>query len=213
MNFDQIDTMRQILQQTSVFPPPGTPIKTRGLREVCEVDGRTFFRKRGAQDWTEDTSNPEELKPPAENPHLYLYLVQEEQAPGEPNHWALFLADENEPDYGYVYQVTGDAQDMKYDPSTDKINVVDAGFTANIYTLAVVSEDQARVAKLVKQAAEEELPPQAENRKSVTENCQGWTVRVIARLVKEKIVMPQKLEVARSLMQPVQLFKTFIQEK
>ncbi|KAJ5209001.1 hypothetical protein N7449_003380 [Penicillium cf. viridicatum] len=185
------------------FPPPGTTIKTRGFREVCEVDGRIFFRKRGAQGWTEDTSNPEALKPPVESPNLYLYLVQEEQAPGEPNHWALFLADENEPDYGYVYQVTGDAEDMKYEPSAEKINVVDAGLTSNVYTLAVVSQEQARAARLVKQAAEEELPPQAENRKSVTENCPGWTVRVIDRLVKEKIVMPQKLELARSLMQAV----------
>ncbi|CAI7580249.1 unnamed protein product [Penicillium glandicola] len=187
----------------SDFPPPGTEIKTRGFREVCEVDGRPFFRKRGIQEWTEDKSNPEELQPPVENPHLYLYLVQAEQAPGEPNHWALFLADENEPDYGYVYQVTGDAEDMKYEPSVEKVNVVDAGLTSNVYTLAVVSQEQARAAKLVKQAADEELPPQAENRKSVTENCQGWTVRVIDRLVKEKIVMPQKLELARSLMQAV----------
>ncbi|KAJ5616214.1 hypothetical protein N7537_001328 [Penicillium hordei] len=187
----------------SDFPPPETTIKTRGFREVCEVDGRPFFRKRGAQEWTEDKCNPEELKPPVENPNLYLYLVQEEQAPGEPNHWALFLADENEPDYGYVYQVTGDAEDMKYEPSAEKINVVDAGLTSNVYTLAVVSQEQARAARVVKQAAEEELPPQAENLKSVTENCQGWTVRVIDRLVKEKIVMPQKLELARSLMQAV----------
>ncbi|KAJ5960469.1 uncharacterized protein N7479_007619 [Penicillium vulpinum] len=187
----------------SEFPPPGTPIKTRGFRQVCEVDGRTFFKKNGAQEWIEDKSNPEDLKPPAENPHLYLYLVQEEQAPGEPNHWALFLADENEPDYGYVYQVTGDAQDMKYEPSAEKVNVVDAGLTSNVYTLAVVTQEQDRAAKLVKQAAESELPPQAENRKAVTENCQGWTVRVIEKLVKEKIVMPQKLEVARSLMEAV----------
>jgi hypothetical protein len=80
---------------------------------------------------------------------------------------------------------------------------VDTGLTSNVYCLAVVSEDQARAAKLVKWAAEQEPPPQAENRKSVTENCQGWTVRVIARLVKEKIVMAQKLEVAKSLMQAV----------
>ncbi|CAG7957581.1 unnamed protein product [Penicillium nalgiovense] len=187
----------------SDFPPPGTVITTRGFREVCQVDGRTYFRKRDTQEWTEDISNPEEMKPPAENPHLYLYLVQEEQSPGELNHWALFLADENEPEYGYVYQVTGDAGNMKYDPSTDKINIVDTGLTSKVYCLAVVSEDQARAAKLVKWAAEQEPPPQAENPKSVTENCQGWTVRVIDRLVKEKIVMPQKLEVAKSLMQAV----------
>ncbi|KAJ5384466.1 hypothetical protein N7517_002377 [Penicillium concentricum] len=187
----------------SDFPPPGTSIKTRGFREVCEVNGRTFFRKRGAQEWTEDKSNPEELKPPVETPHLYLYLVQEKQLPGEPTHWALFLADENEPDYGYVYQVSGDAEVMKYEPSTEKLNLLDAGLCSNVYTLAVVSQEQARAARLVKEAAKSELPPHAENRKAVAENCQGWTVRVIEKLVKEKNVMPQKLEVVRSLMEAV----------
>ncbi|KAJ5514063.1 hypothetical protein N7463_003615 [Penicillium fimorum] len=187
----------------SDFPPPGTPIKARGFREVCEVDGRTFFKKKGAQEWTENTSNPEELKPPVENPRLFLYLVQEKQLPGEPNHWALFLADENEPDYGYVYQVSGDAEAMKYEPSTEKVNVADAGLCSNVYTLAVVSQEQAMAARVVKEVAESELPPQAENRKAVTVNCQGWTVRVIEKLVKEKIVMPQKLEVVRSLMEAV----------
>ncbi|KAJ5130532.1 uncharacterized protein N7515_006571 [Penicillium bovifimosum] len=187
----------------SDFPPPGTTIKTRGFREVCEVDGRTYFRKKGVQEWTEDTrlSNPEELKPPEENPKLYLYLVEGEQEPGEPQQWALFLADENEPEYGYVYQVTGDAEHIRYEPSAEKMNIVDAGIMSHVYTLAVVSEGQARAAQVVKQAAEEEPPPRAEKRKSVTENCQGWLLRVIARLVKEKIVMPQKLELARSLMQ------------
>jgi hypothetical protein len=185
------------------FPPPETPIKRIGFREVCEVDGRIFYRKKGAQEWTEDKSNRDELKPPEENPKLYLYLVQGEQEPGEPHHWALFLADENEPEYGYVYQVTGDAERMRYEPSAEKINVVDAGIMSHVYTLAVVSEGQARAAQLVKQAAEEEPPPQADNRKSVTENSQGWIVRVIARLVKEKIIMPQKLELARSLLEAV----------
>ncbi|CAG8289716.1 unnamed protein product [Penicillium olsonii] len=184
-------------------PPPDIPTKTRGLREVCEFEGRRFYRRKGTQEWTEDTSDPESIVPPAEFPHLYLYLVQEEQGPGEPNHWALFLADENEPDYGYVYQVTGDAEHMTYEPSAEKVNVFDAGIASNVYTLAVVSEDQARAAKLVKQIAEQEPPPRANDRNSVTENCQGWTMRVVAKLVDEGIVMSQKLEMARSMLQPV----------
>lgn len=170
---------------------------------MCEVDGRTFFRKKGAQEWTEDKSNPDELKPPVENPHLYLFLIQWEQTPGEPNHWALFLADENEPDYGYMFKVVGDATHMKYQPSTQKVNVAEVGIAASVYTLAVVTEDQDRAERLVKQAAEEEPPPHAENRASVKEHCQGWAVRVIARLVKEKVVMPHKLELARSLLEEV----------
>ncbi|CAG8939434.1 unnamed protein product [Penicillium salamii] len=187
----------------SGLPPPDIPTMTRGLREVCEFEGRRFYRKKGTQEWTEDKSDPESTMPPAEFPHLYLYLVTEEQGLGKPNHWAIFLADENEPDYGYVYQVTGEAESMTYEPSAEKVNVFDAGITSNVYTLAVVSEEQARAAKLVKQIAEQEPPPRAKDRKSVTENCQSWTMRVIARLVKEGIVMSQKLEMARSMLQPV----------
>ncbi|KAJ5774032.1 hypothetical protein N7457_008928 [Penicillium paradoxum] len=187
----------------SEFPPAGTKVITRGFREVCEVDGRTFFRKKGSQEWIEDKSNPDDLKPPVENPHLYLYLVQWEARPAEPNHWAIFLADENEPDFGYVYKVVGDATHMRYQPSAEKVNVAEIGVTASVYTLAVVTDGQARVAELVRQAAEEEPPPRAENRAAVKENCQGWAVRVIARLVKKKVVMPQKLELVRSLLEEV----------
>lgn len=185
------------------LPPPDIPTMTRGLREVCEYEGRRFYRRKGTQEWHEDVSDPSSTAPPAEFPHLYLYLVQEEQGPGEPNHWALFLADENEPDYGYVYQVTGDAEDMIYEPSSEKVNVFDAGITSNVYTLAVVSEEQAKAALLVKHIAEQEPPPRARDKKSVTENCQGWTMRVVSKLVNEGIVMPQKLDMARSMLQPV----------
>jgi hypothetical protein len=187
----------------SEYPPADIPTQTRGLREVCQFDGRTFHRRKGTQDWIEDQPEAESTCPPAEFPHLYLHLVQEEQGPGEPNHWALFLADENEPDYGYVHQVTGDAQYMTYEPSAEKVNLYDAAVTSNVYTLAVVSKDQAKVAQLVKQVAGQEPPPRAEDRKSVTENCQRWTTRVIAKLVQGGIVMPQKLGIVRSMLQPV----------
>lgn len=186
----------------SEFPPADTPIVARGLREVCEYNGRKYYRRKGTEQWIEDQSDPESTVPPAEFPHLYLYLVQEEQAPDEPSHWAIFLADENEPDYGYVYQVTGDAEYMTYEPSAEKVNVFDAGITSNVFTLAVVSEEQARAATLVKQIAEQEPPPKAGDQKSVTEKCQEWTLRVIAKLVDEGIVMRQKLETVKSMMEP-----------
>ena len=36
---------------------------------------------------------------------------------------------------------------------------------------------------VVKEIADSEPPPRATNRKSVKENCQGWSVRVITKLV------------------------------
>ena len=70
----------------------------------------------------------------------------------------------------------------------------------NIYHLASVTEEQE---ELVRQVAEQEPPPQAANRQSVTENCQGWTVRVITKLVEMGIVPTAKLEMARSMVEPI----------
>lgn len=184
------------------FPPVDAPTTIQGLREVCEFGDRKFSRRKGTKDWIEDKSDPGSKVPPAEFPHLYLYLVQEAQGRGKPNHWAIFLADENEPDYGYVYQVTGEEECMTYEPSAEKVNVFDAGIASNIFTLAVVSEGQARAAALVRESAEQEPPPRAEFRSPVTESCQEWTLRVIARLVNNGIVMRHKLEKARLMMQP-----------
>lgn len=54
----------------------------------------------------------------------------------------------------------------------------------------------------VKQIAENEPAPSAENWKEATENCQGWAVRVVAKLVEERIVPVAKLEMARSIVKP-----------
>ena len=55
----------------------------------------------------------------------------------------------------------------------------------------------------MKQIAESESPPMAANRASVKENCQGWTVRVITKLVEANVVSDAKLEMAKSMMEPV----------
>ena len=89
---------------------------------------------------------------------------------------------------------------MEYQPPTEEVNLLLAEDFANIYHLAIVTEQQGAI---VRQVAEQELPPRAPNRQSVTENCQGWAVRVIAKLVELGIVPAAKLEMARSLQQPV----------
>ncbi|EEH33099.2 hypothetical protein PAAG_04152 [Paracoccidioides lutzii Pb01] len=71
---------------------------------------------------------------------------------------------------------------------------------SNAYNLAVVTDAQALI---VKQVAENEPPPRAVNRQAVVENCQGWTIRVIAKLVARGIVDSAKLEMARSMVQPI----------
>ncbi|OAX76926.1 hypothetical protein ACJ72_08781 [Emergomyces africanus] len=129
---------------------------------------------------------------------LRLSLIHHQQAEGEPNHWSLFVARENEP--GLVYQVKGDAECMSYQPSLAPTNILDSESFLAAYDLAVITDAQALA---VKQVAENESPPNAVNRQAVVENCQGWTVRVIAKLVARGIVESAKLEMARSMVQPI----------
>lgn len=180
------------------YPGPDTPIKTISLREVCEINGQKFSRRRGTERWSKH--NPEILYPPPQDdqPPLYLSLVLEAQGPEEPFHWSLLVAHENQP--GFLYQVTGDAEYMTYEPSDGPTDIVNSECFSNIYHLAELTEDQAL---LVKQIAELEPPPGAPDRRSATENCQGWAVRVIARLVETEVVQQAKLDMAREMLQPV----------
>ena len=174
----------------SDYPTSTTPIKTIGLREVCEVGGRHFKRRIGTQEWIEYRS--ENTSPPPDKP-LYLSLVHEKQGQGEPLHWSLFVAHENQ--LGSAYQVKGDAEYMIYEPSI--LDITSSASFLTLYQLAVVTEQQAMV---VKEIADSEPPPRAPNRQSVKENCQGWSVRVITKL---GIVPSAKLQIARSMIQPV----------
>ncbi|KAL3481426.1 hypothetical protein BJX99DRAFT_164597 [Aspergillus californicus] len=182
----------------SGYPTPTTPTKIIGLREICEVNGHHFKRRKGTQQWTEyKPDDPSSLQPPQSQP-LYLSLVQEKQGPGEPLHWSLFVARENQP--GLVYMVTGDAEYMVHQHSTELIDITSSESFLTAYQLASVTEEQAMI---VTQVANQETPPSAPNRQSVKENCQGWSVRVIARLVEMGIVPTAKLDMARSMLQPV----------
>lgn len=181
----------------SAYPTSTTPVTTRGLSEVCEVNGHHFKRRKGTQEWKEYTPD-QSLPPPSQFRPLYLSLVHENQGPGEPRHWSLLVAHENQP--GMIYQVKGDAEFMKYEPSNGLEDIVQSESFSTLYQLAVLTEEQATV---VKQIADNEPPPRAPNRQSVKENCQGWTVRVIAKLVERGIVPPAKLDMARSMMEPV----------
>lgn len=179
--------------------PSSTPIKTIGLREVCEANGRTFSRRKGTQEWTERSSLDSLAPPPAasSSPN-YLSLIHHKQSPGEPLRWSLFIAPENSP--GYNYEVTGDAQYMSYQSSDTPIDIIQSDDFVNIYILAVLTDKQEMA---VRQVVEQEPPPRAADRLSVTENCQGWCVRVIAKLVEMGIVQASKLEMVKGMMQPI----------
>ncbi|OJJ84027.1 uncharacterized protein ASPGLDRAFT_375059 [Aspergillus glaucus CBS 516.65] len=191
---------------SDVYPTPSTPTQTIGLREICQVNNHHFRRLRGTETWIEYTPSPTSTiqEPKPDKPEkestgpIYLSLSLESQSPSEPNHWSLFLARENAP--GKLYQVTGDAESMTYEPSIQDVDITTAENFFTLYQLAEISEEQAGI---VREIAEGEMPPKAENRAAVGENCQGWCVRVLGRIVGRGIVGREKVEMARGLMEPV----------
>lgn len=88
---------------------------------------------------------------------------------------------------------------MTYEPSDGAVEIVNSECFSSLYQLAAVTEEQGLE---VKDIAERE-PPRAPNRLSVTENCQGWAVRVIGKLVDRGIVPAVKVDMARSMLEPL----------
>lgn len=149
----------------SGHPDTKTTIKRVGLREICEVNGRHFWRMRGTQAWNEYQLQAAQVPPTTHSP-LYVSLVLQIQGPNEPNHWSIFVHHENRP--GWVYQVKGDAECMHYQPLPHPINITNSASFLNLYHLAIINEQQAAT---VQQIAGSEPPPRAINRAAVTENC------------------------------------------
>lgn len=129
---------------------------------------------------------------------MELKLVREEQIPGEPHHWSLFLAGEGEP--GAVFQVRGDAIAMHHEHLYDT-DVLSSESYKDSYIIARPTEHQAA---RVRYWATYEPAPSAPNQAAVRENCQGWTIRVIRRLVTEGVVQQKWVDTAVGLQEPVQ---------
>lgn len=184
--------------QTIQLPGPDTPFQVRGLREVCEFGGHQFWRLRGTSQWQPyKPDSPAPISTQDNKNHLSIVLHQ--QASGR-NHWVLFLAKEGEK--GDVLEVKGDAEFMRYAPSTEPVNPVTLEGYVTSYELAAISDDQVAV---VREIARKEPPPSAPNRRMVIENCQGWVVRVMGQLVARGIIPPHKLDMTKRLQEPIEL--------
>lgn len=179
-------------------PPPNALIKRIGLREVYEDSGRHFQRRIGTEKWTEFHPQLADIPSAAAEDPLYISLVREKQGEGEPNHWSIFVHRENQD--GWLYQVTGDAECMQYAHSPEPVNILNSEAFLDIYNLATVGEEEVIT---LREIVDSEPPPRAESRALVTENCQGWAVRVISRLAERGVVQEKKLEMARSMLEPV----------
>jgi len=169
-----------------------THIDTHGNWQYLRSGEERLKRRVGTTQWERGDSPPPDGESPVE-----LKLVRQDQSPGEPYHWSLFVAREEE--LGALFQVKGDALAMHY-AHAYSTNVLNSQSYKDSYIIAQLTEDQTA---RVRYWASHETAPRAQNQAAVMENCQGWTVRVIQRLVAEGIVQQKWLDAAVSLQQPV----------
>lgn len=164
-------------------------------RYWTDEHGQEWKFKRN-QDWT--YGDWEEVEaPPEEERAVYLYVVQESQADGEPNHWSLFVAPEQGP--GNVFQVTGDRTFMYYSHMVNA-NIRVSETYLNAYQIATLDQNGTA---WVDYYANNTAPPQAADRASVIENCQGWLVRVLRALQAKGVVKEKTVDSVASSVQPI----------
>ncbi|OIW28099.1 hypothetical protein CONLIGDRAFT_462426 [Coniochaeta ligniaria NRRL 30616] len=144
-----------------------------------------------------DPSSPS----PATEPKK-LHLIRQDQAEGEPRHWSLFVVSgEDKSSKGHVWQVTGDALCMHYNNLSDTAQFAAEGFNSNYELNSNLSEAQER---MVEEAVKDELPPAADDERSIKENCQGWTIRVLRRLQGQGVVAERTADwIERDLLEPL----------
>ncbi|KAH7371688.1 hypothetical protein BKA66DRAFT_572659 [Pyrenochaeta sp. MPI-SDFR-AT-0127] len=170
-----------------------------GIERASE--GPFTWRRKGGSPWTLQDVNfdgnaSQDTTPPQENPSLALVLQR--QAEGEPDHWSIFVALEGQ--NGEVYQVKGDAENMRYLYVSD-INLVNSLSYKDSYIL--VQDLSAAAHAWVRHYADAETPPSAPNRAAVTENCQGWTYRVLYKLYEKGIISSDKITMVHGMIEPV----------
>lgn len=156
--------------------------------------GQQFSRKLSpatsepVTDWKEIEETPLSVHSPSPPgpERKKLHLVREDQAEGEPRHWSLFVTSgEDKSSKGTVWQVTGDAMCTHYNNLRDVAQFASDAFNSNYELNSSLTDVQER---LVEDAVNNEMPPSAEDERSITENCQGWTIRVLRRLQDRGVV-------------------------
>lgn len=191
--------------------PSGQPILPNAMSSEARTNRNRQFREDEAgQQWTrrmrpdgswpewEMVEAPPQPEEAANDPDpLCLYLVMKNQAEGELRHWCLFVGRETGP--GTVYQVTGDNTFMHYQHEADEdIRNSDEFYTA--YQLCELSDDGLR---LLDGIVHRVPPPQAENRASVTENCQTWVIRVLRELQSSHVVDEGTVDSMEAMLEPI----------
>lgn len=172
----------------------GYTIVRRGNREYAEYQNTTYYSRRvGTHEWVK----AEDLAGPVE-PALKLSLIRQRQSFGEPFHWALLVYMDNST-IGSVYQVKGDATLMHYH-FAEGVDLFNSQSFHDYFELATLSQTGA---DWVRYYANREAPPSAPNQAQVSENCQGWAVRVVRNLIQQGIVDGSWYDRLIAMMQPV----------
>ncbi|KAJ8120227.1 hypothetical protein O1611_g10420 [Lasiodiplodia mahajangana] len=173
------------------------PIRS-GSREYRESsDGKQWYRKIRNGVWGEwELYTPEQPAQVQEASSSCLWLVRQTQ-PAGPYHWQLAIASE-EGGVGDVYQVTGDAVHMHYNHlKNEDIFIADDYFDS--YNLGPLDDNGRR---MVEFCAGNQLPPTAENAAAVTENCQGWVIRVLKDLEARGVIAQGTAASHQRMMEP-----------
>jgi hypothetical protein len=136
-----------------------------------------------------------------------LYLVRTNQYEGEPLHWALVVSPAEEIHDAslktMIFEVRGDPGDpgtgMHHSFNLNS-RVTPRGMenVRDVFELGNLDKEQVDI---VTDIATNEIPPRAENRRQVDENCQGWCVRVVRRLAERGWVKSEWLNKMAPMME------------
>ncbi|QPG97585.1 hypothetical protein C2857_006573 [Epichloe festucae Fl1] len=160
-------------------------------------DGRQYCRKINtqtgtAEEWVE-VERADAVPPSVSTTEpKKLHLMLQVQAAGESMHWSLFVCREEDPNTkGRVWQVKGDATFMHYMYANEAALFASQSYYTSYALNSNLSKSQE---SLVNEAAGKEKPPRAKDQRSVRENCQGWTVRVLRRLQRDGVVKKETVD-------------------
>ena len=157
--------------------PLSEPIRTAAL-------GRSYATTTNGQQWTRSRQGEWKLASGAvpllcvADPPLQLLLILEHQSEGEPKHWSFFLAREGYK--GYMFQVTGNAEKMRYANAEDVALLTSPSLAEAILIKDDVTEQQEET---IRACFAQVPPPSAESARDVRRNCQTWCIVVMKRLV------------------------------
>ncbi|PSN66345.1 hypothetical protein BS50DRAFT_412865 [Corynespora cassiicola Philippines] len=200
-----------------------TNIKTIGFTEFLTKDEQTFKHRKGTVEWILVSEAPpaEPVKADLASPEWFtLHLCRFRQLPGEPLHWAIVLAPTN-PKYSkqepctsckkfcaasgfmrrtLIFEVCGDPVHMiaNWQYSWGPVSLLED--LEDAFELAKIPISKERELKLLVNGIE---PPKAQDPREVSENCQGWCVRVLEKMAEDGLVGKEKVGMARGMMQPI----------